>query len=335
MKRNKYMNLLSGLLLAILSVGCDSSKEESLAPAGPVVATDGGYLFAHMTDDNYGALYYSVSRDAYNWETINDGRVILPPYFGHPDICKGRDAYYMISVKKGTGIPLLWRSADLVTWESTKLAKSIFNKITELHGYVNEETYYGAPKIFFDAASDRYIITWHAGKTGNDGDAYEWDTKRTFYILTSDFKTFSDPQKLFDFTGSDRDMATIDVIIRRQGDIYYAIMKDERTQEAAPETGKTIRIAKSENLTGPYSNPGPRITPLDRWHEAPIIVPTVDDTGFYLFTENYPHQYDMFEAPSLDGPWAERSFAGPKARHGCMLRVNETEYQAILNAYKK
>ena len=69
--------------------------------------------------------------------------------------------------------------------------------------------------------------------------------------------------------------------------------------------------------------------------DSPIIVPTVDGKGFYLFTENYPLQYDMFEAQSLDGPWTERYFAGPKARHGCMVRVNETEYQAIINAYKR
>lgn len=334
MKKYRYIEFLSGLLLAVLSVSCDSD-ENPVEPDVPAEATDGGYLFAHMTDDNYGSLFYSVSRDAYNWETLNDGRTVLPPYYGHPDICKGRDAYYMISVKKGSGIPLLWRSADLVNWESTKLAKSIFNKITPLHGYVNEETYYGAPKVFYDESGDRYIITWHAGKTGNDSDAYEWESKRTFYILTLDFRTFSDPELLFDFTGSDSDMATIDVIIRKSGDTYYAVMKDERTQEAAPETGKTIRIAKSENLTGPYSNPGPRITPLDRWHEAPVIVPTVDGKGFYLYAENYPKQYDMYEAASLDGPWTERTFAGPKARHGCIVRVNETEYQAILKAYKK
>lgn len=330
------MNIIGCLLLGIIAISCGNSDEPTPAPVPPVAATDGGYLFAHMTDDNYGSLFYSVSRDAYNWETLNDSRTVLPAYYGHPDICKGRDGYYMISVKKGSGIPLLWHSTDLVTWEYTKLAKSIFNKITDLYGYHNEETYYGAPKMYFDEPSDQYIITWHAGLTGDDADAYEWDSKRTFYILTSDFKTFSDPKFLFSFTGSDENMATIDVIIRQSGESYYAIFKDERSREKYPETGKTIRIAKSSTLTGPYENPGPAVGPVDeRWHEAPIVVPTVENNGYYLFTENYPKQYDMFEAATLEGPWTERYFAGPKARHGCMVRVNETEYQAILNAYKR
>lgn len=331
------MNFLICLLTTFLAWGCSNDDNKTLSNE-PLVATDGGYLFAHMTDDNYGCLFYSVSRDAYHWETLNDSRIILPAYYGHPDICKGKDGvYYMIGVKRNTGIPILWYSDDLVNWQSKKLAKSIFNKIADLHGYKNEETYYGAPKMFYDEESDRYIITWHAGLTGNDGVNDEWDSKRTFYILTSDFKTFTDPQFLFHFTGDDKDMATIDVIIRKIDGVYYAIMKDERTQEKAPETGKTIRIAKSQALTGPYSNPGTRITPLDPWHEAPIVVPTVDGNGFFLFTESYmrtPKQFDMYETSSLEGTWKARYFEGPEARHGCMIRVNEVQYQAILDAYK-
>lgn len=336
MKKSTYlMNILGCMLLGFSAMACNDEVEPAPIPTPPAALSEGGYLFAHMTDDNYGSLFYSVSRDAYNWETLNDGRTVLPAYYGHPDICKGRDAYYMISVKSGSGIPLLWRSTDLVNWDYTKLAKSIFNKIKDLYGYINEETYYGAPKMYFDEPSDQYIITWHAGLTGDDADAREWDTKRTFYILTKDFKSFTDPKFLFAFTGDDADMPTIDVIIRKSGDHYYAIMKDERTQDVAPTTGKTIRIAKADALTGPYSNPGEPVTDLQRWHEAPIVVPNIDGSGFFLFTENYPLQYDMYEAPSLDGPWTERYFSGPKARHGCMLRVNEAEYQAILNAYKR
>lgn len=43
----------------------------------------------------------------------------------------------------------------------------------------------------------------------------------------------------------------------------------------------------------------------------------------------------MFKASSIDGPWTECYFQGPDARHGCIVRVNEKVYQAILKAYKK
>lgn len=336
----KYMNYMNYLFVCLLIAfvgGCsDNDTDDVQTQKEHLVATDGGYLFAHMTPDDYAHLYYSVSRDAYNWETLNDGKIILTAYKGHPDICQGKDGvFYMIGVDSSTRSPILWSSSDLVTWNGKRLLKSIFNKITELYGYINEEAYYGAPKIFYDESSEQYIITWHAGKTGDDSDNEEWKSKRTFYILTKDFVNFSDPQFLFNFTGSDENMATIDVIIRKIEGTYCAVIKDERWSDDAPETAKTIRIAKSDFLTGPYTNPGSSITPVSVQHEAPILVPTVDDNGFFLYAERYPYQYDMYEASSIDGPWTERYFCGPKARHGCIVRINETLYQGILKAYKK
>jgi len=52
----------------------------------------------------------------------------------------------------------------------------------------------------------------------------------------------------------------------------------------------------------------------------------------------------LFQSTSMDGPWKERTFSGPNvkdgtdrpgARHGCIVKVNETVYQALLKAYKK
>ena len=85
-------------------------------------------------------------------------------------------------------------------------------------------------------------------------DKDDWDSMRTLYVLTKDFETYTEPQKLFNFTGTDENMAIIDAIIRKVNGVYYAILKDERDPAVAPETGKTVRIATSSNLTGPYTN---------------------------------------------------------------------------------
>jgi hypothetical protein len=83
-----------------------------------------------------------------------------------------------------------------------------------------------------------------------------------------DLKTFSQPpRKLFQW-----DMATIDTIIRKEGDAYYAIIKDERYPTLEWATGKTIRICLSTSLLGPYSEPGPPISPGFR--EAPTLIPS-------------------------------------------------------------
>ena len=68
-----------------------------------------------------------------------------------------------------------------------------------------------------------------------------------------DLKTFPDPpRKLFAWN-----LATIDAIVRREEDRYYAILKDERYPTLDWPTGKMIRICSSPNLLGPYSEPGP------------------------------------------------------------------------------
>ena len=52
----KYMNCLICMLMIFAGWGCsDDTIQENKEP---MVATDGGYLFAHMTDENYARLFY-------------------------------------------------------------------------------------------------------------------------------------------------------------------------------------------------------------------------------------------------------------------------------------
>ena len=89
-----------------------------------MVATDGGYLFAHMTDENYARLFYSVSRDAFHWETLNKKLNRVAGLLRPSGYLPGKDGvFYMIGVQPNTGIPILWSSSDLVIWKSDKLKK--------------------------------------------------------------------------------------------------------------------------------------------------------------------------------------------------------------------
>jgi hypothetical protein len=292
---------------------------------------NGGYLFAHMTSDDYGSLYYSISRDGLNWKLLNYGRKINNSYRGHPDICKGGDNnYYMIGVDEQSNEPVLWKSDSLLVWNKEKnLPGAAFLKSTP--GFQTNPLWYGVPKMYFDEPSSQYIISWHASKAGIEGGNELWESMRTFYILTSDFNTFTLAKRLFDFQGdADKEMATIDVIIREINGIYYAVMKDERWPESCP-TGKTIRLSSSENLTGPYSDPGPPITPS--WYEAPSLVPKLNNTGWYLYAESYPNEYKLFEADSISGSWSSVNCNLDKVRHGCIIRLDEEQFNNIQSTY--
>ncbi|MDR0507785.1 MAG: glycoside hydrolase family 97 catalytic domain-containing protein [Dysgonamonadaceae bacterium] len=316
------------LLLYLISCGNSLSQNEEQG--------NGGYLFAHMTNESYGSMFYSISRDGLDWMKLNNGEKISG-YRGHPDFCKGKDGrYYMIGIDEYKFQPVLWVTSSLTSWEIEKwLSRNIFD-VSEMD-YKTDINWYGAPKMYYDEDSKQYIITWHAAHknfSANGNEEHDkplWRSMRTFYILTSDFETFTKPQRLFNFTGRYENMATLDVIIRKIDGEYYAFIKDERWQEDINEGYKAIHIAKSSNLTGHYANPGPAVT--DAWHEAQTLARNPDDTGWYLFAENYPNKYDLYESASIEGTWQKKTTNAANIRHGSVIRIDEAVYQSLLNTF--
>lgn len=324
--------LLYNIVFAMFFMSCNSCS----STGEETITEDGGYLFAHMTDDSYGSMFYSVSDDGTNWRTLNGGKKICD-YRGHPDFCLGKDdRYYMIGIEAGTQQPLLWATKNMITWgiEQT-ISQDVFD--TKTIGY-KTDSWYGAPKMYYDTDSGQYIITWHtadANLSMNGNEAHDkpyWKSIRTFYVLTSDFKVFTQPQRLFHFTGTHENMPTMDVIIRKENGIYYAFIKDERWPEDISEGYKAVHIAKSENLTGPYENPGRAIT--DNWREGQTLVRNPKDNGWYLYVERYPYEYTLYETTDIEGTWKKKEIKPLYVRHGSVVRVNESTYRAILKAYQ-
>ena len=299
------------------------------------------YLFAHMLDGDYWRLYYSVSVDGLHWEMLNGGRRVFEEYRGHADICQGHDGRYYLVGNRGDNQPDInfWVSNDLITWDKHS---DYIPYLKHVPDYPRAMARIGAPKLFFDQASAQYLLTWHTthdlGKT-NLPEPY-WAGQRTLYAMSKDLKTFSDPpRKLFTW-----DMATIDVMVRREGDRYYALLKDERYPTLDWTTGKTIRMASAPSLLGPYSEPGPPISPSFR--EAPTLIPSPNGKAWYLYYEQYPGvAYGLSVATNLAGPWfqaagGQRSdwdkYKLPsKVRHGSMLPISRKQYDALVAAFSR
>ncbi len=76
------MRRISSIVMRALaaSVGVFAGTGSAqVAPGGPVtpyVDPAKAYLFAHMTKEQYGVLYYSVSLDGLHWRRINAGRPV-------------------------------------------------------------------------------------------------------------------------------------------------------------------------------------------------------------------------------------------------------------------
>jgi hypothetical protein len=320
------MNLLVSVLL-LCCLAAPGFAEEAPEPQG------GGYLFAHMTKQDYGRLYYSVSRDGLHWTLLNNGKRVNDEYRGHPDILQGLDRrYYLIGNWAERPEITIWVSDDLIAWARFSEFRPDVWKTPDFKPAVS---YKGAPKMFCDTAANRYVITWHTPSAKPDPDDSEkfWAGMRTLYVTSPDLKTFSDPKRLFSF-----EMATIDVIIRREGDKYYAIIKDEKYPDYAWPTGKTLRISSAPASLGPYTPPDPPIT--TNFREAPALIPKPDGRGWYLYYEQYPGiQYGCSTALTLEGPWHEIFVLDysipPGSRHGCMIPITKAQYDAIMAKYEK
>ena len=303
-------------------------------------AKNQAYLFAHMTHQDYGSLYYSVSLDGLHWLSLNGKKRVSEEYHGHPDICKGHDGKYYIVGNTSDESPdiNIWVSDDLIVWKKFSTFRPDL-KSTPDYSYALQRI--GAPKLFFDESSRQYVLTWHTPhKEGSKEDPERyWASQRTLYVLSKDLKTFSaHPTRLFDW-----DMGTIDVFIRKVGNQYFAVMKDETYPSLYWVTGKTIRIAKSPFLLGPYSEPSAPVSP--NFREAPMLVPSPDGKIWYLYYEQYPGiSYGLSITDNLNGPWYQASgytffsdwdkYSLPASvRHGCMITISKDEYNRLVEKF--
>ena len=326
-------------LLLVRTVEAQMPDPPGQVKAGEMARHE-AYLFAHMVQGDYWRLYYSVSRDGLHWETLNSGKRVFEGYRGHADLCQGHDGRYYLVGNRGDDQPDInfWVSDDLITWAKHG---DYFPDLRRVPDYPRALPRIGAPKLFFDAASSQYLLTWHTTHDLGKTDLPEpyWAGQRTLYATSKDLKTFSDPpRKLFAF-----DLATIDVIVRREGNRYYAILKDERYPTLDWPTGKTIRICSSPNLLGPYSAPGPPVSPGFR--EAPTLIPSPDGKAWYLYYEQYPGvAYGLSVAATLEGPWFQAAGGThyrdwdkyslpPKVRHGSMVPLTRKQYDALLGVF--
>ena len=298
------------------------------------------YLFAHMTHADYGRLYYSVSLDGLHWYRLNDGKRITDDYRGHPDIARGPDGTYYIAGNESDSAPTIniWSSRDLIEW---KRFSTYTPDLKATPGYSQALQRIGAPKIYYDEPSKQFVMTWHTPHlegTPEDAERY-WASQRTLYVTSKDMKQFSAPPKRL----LSWEMGTIDVFLRKAEGKYWAIVKDETYPTLDWVTGKTIRIASSDNLLGPYENLSPPISP--NFREAPMLIPSPNGEIWYLYYEQYPGvSYGLSVADKLSGPWYQISgytffstwdkySLPPKVRHGAMITISRKQYDALVKRF--
>jgi sucrose-6-phosphate hydrolase SacC (GH32 family) len=209
------------------------------------------YLFVHFkekrTPDGE-QVYFSLSKDGFHWEKVNEGEPVLWSDIGdkgvrdHTIVRTKNGKFYIFATdlglarcfkdkykgswgniaRNGSKGLVMWESDDLVNWSEEKLVE------------LGDEDYgcLWAPDIIYDNKKDDYVIHWSSSHACNN-----YGDKAIYYTRTKDFKTFTTPQLLCRKDGS----GIIDSAIYEENGMYYRFLKSDKDPETIIlETGKTI-----------------------------------------------------------------------------------------------
>jgi beta-xylosidase len=288
-------------------------------------AEPAGYVFTSFRGGGDG-LHLAISRDGRKWEDTSP--VFLRPEVGSRlfrdgHVLRGPDGVYRMVWTtgwndKGIGYAT---SKDLVHWSPQRF-------LPFMEKTPGTRTCW-APETFYDRKTKRYLITWSSSVDGRYPETESKDrmNHRTYFVSTSDFTTFTEPQVLID-PGFDH----IDTTILERDGRYLAVFKEGDKQEKK-EWGP-IHWATADAPTGPWRlEPRPILT---KRAEGPALAQIGDRTLMYV--DFYADgEYGLFETTNWR-TWTNRSDQAEVVlgqRHGTVLAVDAKTLDAINKAQRE
>ena len=342
---------LSVLMLAtslpFAGLSASAADESSNLPK----STSGAYLFAYFRDDakstNGENIFYAVSKDGYNYEALNGGVPVASASQGtghsrDPYIMKAQDGaeykYYMVATDanttnnyNNTGLHT-WGSNDLITWD--ELANPQF--ATDKGGGSNTITNLcWAPEAIWDPVAGKYMVYF----ASHEADSAANESAKIYYSYTTDFRTFSEKQVLFD-----PGYGVIDADITPYGNGYVMLYKKEASSDpGAKKVWYTFKTGESpSNSDGEYDAAnakifesatktqaeGPQVFPIAGTSNYGVLVDYFSDGGFGF---SYTSDFESYSKISADN--CSINHLNPS--HGCIIPISDMEYYNLSQAFGK
>lgn len=342
---------LSVLMLAtslpFAGLSASAADESSNLPK----STSGAYLFAYFRNDakstNGENIFYAVSKDGYNYESLNGGVPVASASQGtghsrDPYIMKAQDGaeykYYMVATDanttnnyNNTGLHT-WGSNDLITWD--ELANPQF--ATDKGGGSKTITNMcWAPEAIWDPVAEKYMVYF----SSNEADSAANESSKIWYSYTSDFKNFDEKQLLFD-----PGYGVIDADITPYKNGYVMMYKKEASSDpGAKKVWYTFKTGKSpSNSDGEYDAAnakifesvsttqaeGPQVFPISGTSSYGVLVDYFSDGGFGF---SYTSDFESYSKISADN--CSINHLNPS--HGCIIPISDMEYYNLSQAFGK
>ena len=342
---------LSVLMLAtslpFAGLSASAADESSNLPK----STSGAYLFAYFRNDakstNGENIFYAVSKDGYNYESLNGGVPVANASQGtghsrDPYIMKAQDGaeykYYMVATDanttnnyNNTGLHT-WGSNDLISWD--ELANPQF--ATDKGGGSKTITNMcWAPEAIWDPVAGKYMVYF----SSNEADSAANESSKIWYSYTSDFKNFDEKQLLFD-----PGYGVIDADITPYKNGYVMMYKKEASSgTAAKKVWYTFKTGKSpSNSDGEYDTAnakvfesatntvaeGPQVFPIAGTSSYGVLVDYFSNGGFGF---SYTSDFESYSKISADN--CSINHLNPS--HGCIIPISDMEYYNLSQAFGK
>jgi beta-xylosidase len=288
----------------------------SLFPDARLAADDRPYfLFTSFRGNGEDGLHLALSRDGYQWRSLNQDRSYLKPAVGKgqlmrdPCLVEGPDGtFHMVWTTGWYDQTIGYASSkDLIDWRKQQAIPVMAHESAARNAW--------APELFYDETKKQWLIFWattipgrfpETDQTGNNGLNH-----RIYYATTKDFKTLSAPKLFFD-----PGFNVIDATILKAGAKYYLIFKDERQNPVK----KNLRLAVADKAEGPYSQVTEAFT--KDWVEGPSAV-RIGDEWLVYFDEYRLRRYGAVKSRDFKH-WEDISpqLSFPQDhRHGSVLKI--------------
>lgn len=306
----------------------------------------GAYLFVHFVGrentEDCEQIYFSVSKDGFDWVTINNKQPVLRSNLGEkgardPFIIKSHDGkrYYLIASDlsiyhrganawrdcqtHGSRSILVWESEDLISWSGERLV-SVAADGTGCAW---------APEAMYDGEKGKYIVYWASTSEHDD-----YKHQRMYYAYTSDFKEFT-PAQIYMDDASDEAIkdgtaaSNIDSTIAKSAGYYYRFTKNE--------SQKTIIMDRSAHLSRGWERMDSPSLSLLLGYEGPAVF-KMHNGGWGLFLDHFAEQkgYELFTSENIAMGVFEKSkdcTFDDLYRHGTVIAISDEEYERLVSAY--
>lgn len=328
----KIVSLFLAVMMVVTSV-------PSLAMTAFAGTDNCKYLFAYFTGNTkYGQnVRFALSEDGYTFTALNNNEPVCTqtqsttsstsagyardPYItrdpkgnGYYMVATDMDASGMHSSWSGDSCVYVWHSNNLVDW--TQISNFDFRTFSGFENTIRA----WAPQIIWDSTSNRWMMYLSITVEPN------WNVM--YYTYTTDFKTFTAPQK-FEFSNGVY-TGRIDADIVEHNGKYYMYYKDE--------TAAAVMLATADSLTGTYTPVKTVSTDLSKKAVEGNAMYQLGNSGTWVMmldeysngTFAYGTTTDFVNFTKYTGSTSANSAL--TARHGSVMQITTEEYNRLKTA---